>query len=64
MLKNSISESYTTMSDVDQKFWDYFNLEVTPSEATNVTMRDDVTIPAPEGQGFVICMYRYEVLII
>lgn len=58
MLKNSIAETSTTMSDVDQKFWDYFNLDVTPSEATNVTMRDDVTIPAPEGQGFVFCMYR------
>lgn len=55
---NSISKTSTTMSDVDQNFWDYFNQEVTPSEATNVTMPDDVTIPAPEGQGFVICMYR------
>lgn len=58
MLKNSITETSTTMSDVDQKFWDYFNLEVTPSDAINVTMRDDGTIPAPEGQGFVISMYR------
>lgn len=45
----------TTMSDVDQKFWDYFNVEVAPSEASNVTA-DDVTMPAPE-QGFVIGMY-------
>lgn len=58
MLKNSIAETSTSISDVDQKFWDYFNLEEIPSDATNVTMRDDGTIPVPEGQGFVICMYR------
>lgn len=51
-----LPESHTSMSDVDQQFWDYFNFDVMPSEAMNSTVHDDVIVPAPE-QGFVVGMY-------
>ncbi|KAJ2949648.1 hypothetical protein O0L34_g15573 [Tuta absoluta] len=45
------------MSESDQKFLDYFNLDATPSESVNaMNVTEDNSMIVPE-QGFVIGMY-------
>lgn len=54
MLQSTGTTEYTTFSDIDKKFWEYFDYE--PVQATNTSDLSEMIAPSP-GQGFVVGMY-------
>lgn len=55
MLEATIKTSENvTRTDLDQKFWDYFESETI--QTINVTDRSEIIVPVPE-QGFVVGLY-------